>query len=176
VKFSQQDSMSRLLHGRDEEERHHLASLKLFGKHALDTKKPSSETDLSLNAELNLPPPPGVIYSSYSEKPCKSYQQQQTFVTANELKASPEMITSAFVEMKLHHPQQAITRTFAGSSCISPNTQTIDPILGPLLPSQQSSACWRAPQLPVDKEEEGRARREMVIFLYVVLDSMIISH
>jgi hypothetical protein len=168
--------MSNLLHGGDDEERDHLSSLKVFEKHVLDTQMPSSETGLSLNSELKHPPPPEVISSSYSEEPRKSYQQQQTFVTANEIKASPEMITFAFVEMKLHHPQQAITRTFADSSSISPNTQTIDPILGLLLPSQQSSACWRAPQIPVDKEEEGRARREMVIFMYVVLDSVIISH
>ena len=38
-------------------------------------------------------------------------------------------------------------------------------ITGPLLPSQIAPTCWRAPQIPVSKQEEEQARKQMIKML-----------
>ena len=48
-------------------------------------------------------------------------------------------------------------------------------ITGPLLPSQIGHACWRAPQTPVSKVEQEKARAEMVLLLYVTISIFLFS-
>ena len=45
------------------------------------------------------------------------------------------------------------------------HSQQKQSITGPLLPSQIAPTCWRAPQIPICKQEEEQARKQMIAML-----------